>query len=168
MLAELVLLESKINPPVGYSRWWWVAGLLCVVGIAATAWWLRRSLAATRDAAAGGDALERLRRETLTRLVDIYDHHSAGRTSSAEVHLQVSAAVRRFAGIVTDGDADYQVLPQLRRAAVKDPRLEPVAELVATCNSHAFVPSAADAGQRPDRAATSAIAAAQELVSTWR
>ena len=90
--------------------------------------------------------------------------HDAGRIGGADVHQQLSAEVRRFAGIVTHGDADYRVLPELRRAAVADPRLEPIVEFVAEAQTPSFAPT----GHGTVDGVHASFDRARELIASWR
>jgi len=137
---SVALQAAEIHPPAGYSPWWWAVVAACLLGIVAVGWWARRAL---RAAAGGDDPLQRLREETLTRIDRVADDLTSGELSAAEAAARLSAEVRRFVGTASDGDADYRVLSELRRSAVKDPRLEPMVALVEAVETWAFAPAGA-------------------------
>lgn len=152
--------DRPIYPPEAYHWGWWLLVAACLLGIVLVAWWLRRTLRALRPAPDGPDDLAGLKREALDRLDQVTAELAAGACTEAVAHQRVSATVRRFAGIAAAGDADYQVAPQLRRSAVKDPRLQPVADLVAWIGPAAF-------GGRTEPGVDAAVARAREVIEQW-
>lgn len=156
MSAEL--LETTIHPAAPLGWWWWLvlAGLilaaagLLILGI--TRWRrLRHDTSPEPDT-----TFDRLRADTLAALED-----AAAADTSAETARLVGRALRRFAGLALDGDADYQTAGQLRVAALKDPRLAEVAALAARVDELAW--------GAPDEHATAELTArAGEVVSAWR
>ncbi|MFC6152302.1 hypothetical protein [Nocardioides yefusunii] len=112
---------TALNPPAGYSAWWWITVALAVLALLALGWRTRLVLRGARDSAPAG-GLESLRALTTQALDAIRDQEPDPRRAVQEM----SAQVRRFVGVVSDGDADYTTLPALRCAAVKDPRLDAV------------------------------------------
>lgn len=151
------LLETTIHPAVPLSWWWWlvlaalivVAAALLIIGI--TRWrHLRAEVAPAPDT-----SLDLLRTETLAAIDE------AGRAPSPQEKARLTGrALRRFAGLVLDGDADYQTAGQLRTAALKDPRLAEVSELTDRVDELAW-------GSPDDQATTELSARAREVVSSW-
>jgi hypothetical protein len=137
-----------------------VAGC-CLLALGLVLLWMVRSLVAERAPDAQGTDLETLRSQTLGRIGALERSHVDGELDVRGLCQRLGAEVRRFAGIATAGDADYVALPQLRRHAVKDPRLEPVVELVELLTPGAF---AARADVHPTRVLTRA----REVVEQWR
>lgn len=154
---------TRIYPPEGYSHWWWVVVGACLLGIALVLWWARRALRRLDPPAAGADALGALKSAALARIDEIERRHRAADLTTADFHQRLSGEVRRFAGTVTGGDADYRVLTELRRAAGADPRLEPVVRFVADVEAAAFAPS--DRGAMPDPSGVTSRA--REVVERW-
>lgn len=152
--------EHPIYPPEAYHWGWWLLVAGCLVGGVLVGWWLRRTLRGLRPAPDGPDDLAALRKEALGHLDQVAADHAAGECTAAVAQQRVSAIVRKFAGIASAGDADYQVTPALRRAAVKDPRLQPVAELVARLEPAAF-------GGSAEPGVAEAVARAREVISQW-
>jgi hypothetical protein len=157
-----LLAARDVYPPVDYSPWWWLVVAGCVLGIVAVGWWARRSLRGLRPPATPRDALEALRGETLARLAALEASYAAGDLGPADAHQRLGAEVRRFAGTATNGDADYRVLPELRLAAVKEPRLEPVVWLLAVLEAAAFEPAGTTSPPSPP-----VFARAREVVEQW-
>lgn len=153
-------LQTDIFPPVAYAQGWWLLVAGCLLGTIAVAWWLRRTLHTLRATTRGADDLGALRSEALAEIDAILELASSGGLVQAAAHQRLSAAVRRFAGIATNGDADYQALPQLRRAAVKDPRLAPVVEFVALVEPAAF-------GGHSEISVVDSAARARSVVESW-
>ena len=132
MGPELLL----ILPPVPHSRWWWwvVAGLVllgvgCTV-LAVVLW--RRSPAPPRP----DDSLDRLREEVLAEI-----DHAETIPDPREASQLVVAAVKRFVGTISDGDADYCGPQQLQLLALRDPRLAPLAQFVTATQQDCFDPT---------------------------
>lgn len=171
MSAEPVLIERfsllavrsspKLYPPEGYSAWWWLVASCCAAGIVAVLWCAGRSLRSLRPQPAGEDQFVALQRETNSRIDAIEQAHLMGALTEADVHQRLSSEVRRFAGLATGGDADYLVLSELRRAAVRDRRLEAVADLVARTETPAFAPV-------PSSDVAPILAAARRVVTQWQ
>jgi len=155
VLAE----QHQVNPPVGYV-WWWLVLAGSVAGLAVLWWWARRILRQT-DGLGTTSLLEQVRAQTLAEIDAVARRCAAGELDGKAVAVGIGGAVRRFAGTVTDGDADYSTLPMLRRTAVKDPRLEPVVELLAW-----LAPAAYDGITQLD--VERARLAAREVVSRWQ
>lgn len=153
-------LETRIFPPEAYAWGWWLVVAACVLAAVAVVWWLRHTLRSLRPRPTGPDDVAGLKAEALVRVDQVATEFAAGAISAVVAHQQLSATVRRFAGIATGGDADYQAAPELRRAATKDPRLEPVAGFVE------WVAPAAFAGSlEPD--VTTSVAKAREVIGGW-
>ena len=152
--------DHPLYPPEAYHPGWWLIVAVSLLGIAVIGWWLRRTLRGLRPAVVGPDDLAGLKQEALARLNQVLADHEAGDATAAEAQQRLSGIVRRFAGIAGQGDADYRATPQLRRAAVADPRLQPVAEFVGWIEPAAFggssLPSVPDAVTR-----------AREVVDEW-
>lgn len=147
----------ELHPALAQSWWWWlvVAGLvvagLALITVGIVRWrTLRRVAPVISD-----DSLERLREATLAAVDEVPAADPAER-----VRL-IGREVRRFAGIATDGDADFQTTAQLRIAAAKDPVLQPVFELSETVDRLAYGGATeAQAGQLAERA--------REVIRSWR
>lgn len=171
LLGPLLTGSERIYPPAGYSAWWWVVVVACLVGMVAIARWARRMLRVLRPDASDAGVLEQLRAEALARIDGIEHGLLSGEIDAPDAHQLLSGEVRRFVGTVTNGDADYVVLPQLRRAAVKDPRLERVVAFVAAVETPAFAPHAADThtdtGTDTGTGMAWAFEGAREVVSQW-
>jgi len=166
-LRVAVADAGRIYPPEGYSWWWWLVVAGCLLGVAAVGIWASLTLRALRDSGADDDPLAGLRVATLDRIAEWERAAEAGRMSVAEAHQRLGAEVRRFAGIATGGDADYLVLPELRRAAERDLRLVPVVELVASLQEVAFAAPAAVALDGGEAGEGTAFARARSVVLTW-
>lgn len=156
-------MERSVYPPESYSPWWWLVVALCLLGILAVLWWARRALRTLDNGDSGGALLEKVRGETLARIDGIAAALASGDLTTARAAARLSAEVRRFAGTVTNGNADYLVLPELRRAALADARLEPVVTVVAGVESTAFAPS----GSSDDAGLAAALEQAREVVRRW-
>lgn len=159
--AELVTI-MEVNPPVRHSPWLWLVGAACLLlAVASGIAWPRLTGRRERAEALRRDTgLERLRAEALAQIAQVESGHRAGEVSDREVHQELSAIVRRFVGTVTDGDADFQTLGELREAAERLPRLAPLVEFVAS----GYLPSFAPEETAP---VDSALADARELVTSW-
>ncbi|WP_166390155.1 hypothetical protein [Nocardioides ochotonae] len=151
--------RSPINPPADYSSWWWALAAVCVVLIVVLVWRTRRVLRETA-APAGGDPLEAVRAEALARIDDWRAAAEAGEVTARAAVSGLSAEVRRFVGLAGEGDADYATLPDLRRQAVKDPRLAPTVDFVAWTAPALFDPTA-------DVDLAAAHHRAREVVTSW-
>ena len=177
-------VDARLNPPADYGSGWWVAIVVCLLGLVVLAWWTRRALTRLR----GPDPTavrERLRAGTLEAL----DEELAG-CESREVHhagvgldpvptLEVfSALVRRFVGLLGDSnaddqavEADFATLPELRRAAMKDVRLRPVVAWLEEVQRVQFAPrppSGDPTGEVPALETVRRVhQAARELVLQW-
>lgn len=154
----MLLEATKLHPAVPVTWWWWLVCLAILAAAVGLAWlgtsrWraLRRMPAPQRD-----DSLERLKASTLSAL-----DTAADEPEPAAQALLVGAALRRFAGIALDAESDYQTAGQLRVAAVKDPRLIPVAEAAARVDRLAFI------APSPDEA-SSLLQEAKQVVTSWR
>ncbi|WP_235736274.1 hypothetical protein [Nocardioides alcanivorans] len=152
---------TQLHPPASYSPWWWVVVAACLIGIVAVIWWARRALRASGPNSWGDDLLERLRAETLTRIDRIEAAVDGGVTTPADGATRLSGEVRRFVGTVTNGDADYRVLPELRGRAVKDPRFDGVVALVTEAEQLAFEPA------REGAVLTPLLERSREVVRQW-
>lgn len=141
---------AEISAQSTYSPWWWAVVVLCLIGVGLLIRWAAR--ATRRREGNGSSTLERLRSEALNAI----DAAAAVR-DVAEMLLQV----RRFTGIASGSDADYLTLPELRRAAVKDPRLDDVVALV-----EEFTPGLFDGRTRLD--VETAQRRCAEVVTAWR
>lgn len=158
MSVDMVLLE--LHPAVPHSWWWWLvaAGLLLVgLGIAALGIVRWRTLR-TEPVQVADDSFHDLRRSTLADIDSVLTRADLDAPTRARL---IGRAVRRFAGIALDADADYQTTDQLRVAALKDPRLVPVARLSARVDPLAW--SGASTVQVEELAGH-----AREVVRTWR
>ncbi|MCR1785898.1 hypothetical protein KVF89_25410 [Nocardioides carbamazepini] len=160
---SMARMERSVYPPESYSPWWWLVVALCLLGMLAVLWWARRALRTLDDGDGGGALLEKVRGETLARIDGIAAALASGDLTTARAAARLSAEVRRFAGTVTNGNADYLVLPELRRAALVDARLEPVVAVVAGVESTAFAPS----GPSGDAGLAGAFEQAREVVRQW-
>lgn len=135
---------TEIYPPASYSPWWWVVVAVCLLGIVGVIWWARRSLRTVSPTTTREDLVERLRGQTLAQIDRIAASVASGKVTTADGAALLSAEVRRFAGTVTNGNADYLVLPELRREAARDLRLAPVVEVVESAEDAAFAPGRRD------------------------
>jgi hypothetical protein len=161
MRAVMATRPPTIYPPADYSPWWWLVVIGCLLAIVVTCWWAWRALRRLRPAATGVGLLATLRAQTITRIDVIERRCRTGELGAADAHQQLGAEVRRFVGTVTNGDADYRVLPELRREAVKDPRLDDLVRLVAALEAPAFAPGA------PGRDLDTGFEDAREVVRRW-
>lgn len=152
--------EHPIYPPEAYHWGWWLVVAGCLLGIVLAGWWLGWTLRGLRPAPDGPDDLAGLKREAIAQLDQLAAEYAGGGCTEAVAVQRVSAIVRRFAGIASHGDADYQVAPELRRAAVKDPRLQPVADLVTWMEPAAF-------GGNAEPRLTDTVARAREVIDRW-
>ena len=152
---------STINPPAQYSPWWWAGAAACLLVAVAVVLWARRRLRPSTRAA-GENWVETARAEALARLQDIGSRAARGELSVQSAAASTSTALRRFVGLVTSVDADYLVLPELRRAAAKDSRLDPVVQLVASLESVSFRPAGPN-----DPDVTSLVDGTREVVTSW-
>lgn len=129
--------EVMLNPPVGYGGGWIATLLASVVLLGLLVWWTRRTLEEdgpqTRE-----DVLRRLRRETLDELEATLQAAQGGVLAARSAAGRMGAEVRRFVGIVSDGDADFTTLPDLKRAARMDARLGAAATFVSWLEPHLF------------------------------
>lgn len=159
-VTDLIIME--INPPVRHSPWLWLVGALCLViaVLLGLLWrWLVRHWG-REDAERQTAGLERLRAEALRRISEVENKHRVGGMSDREVHQELSAIVRRFVGTASGGDADFQVLAELREAAATRPMLAPVVEFVQAGYAASFAPDA-------EAPVADALARAREVVTTW-
>ncbi|QXT63604.1 hypothetical protein [Tessaracoccus palaemonis] len=151
------LLET-IHPAVPVTWWWWVvfAGLV-VLAAALLTLGITRWRSLRRETPPAADrSLDLVRQETLS----LVDEAMAAAEPTERARL-IGRAVRRFAGLALDSDADYQTAGQLRLAAVKDPRLIRVSGLADEVDHLAY--------GEPDAAAVDGLAArVREAVTTWR
>lgn len=152
--------EHRIFPPEAYHWGWWLVVAVAVAGAIAVGGWLWWTLRALRPAATGPDDLSALRLRAHADVDQVVADVTAGRIAASVAQQRLSATVRRFAGIAANADADYQVAPALRRAAVKDPRLQPVADFVDWIAPAAYADS-----DQPDVPA--AVLRAREVIDGW-
>lgn len=148
----------ELHPAVPQSWWWWlVVAALLLAGIAlmwvGVARWRRLRRV---DPEGADDTLERLRAEAMAE-IDL----GARATPPEEGARLIGLAVRRFAGIASDGDADFLTTAQLRVASVKDPGLAPVHALSQRVDGLAY------GGAQPSEVADLADAA-REVILAWR
>lgn len=152
--------DVVLNPPAGYG-WEWVVtlvGSLVLLGV--LVWGARLGLRKARPASPE-DVLATLRSETLAALEASMHAAGSGELTARSASGRMGAEVRRFVGIVSDGDADFTTLPALRRAASADARLRPAAVFVGWLEPHLFgTGEPLDAVQVHERAV--------EVVEQWR
>ncbi len=161
---------GELADPVAYAAVWaWVAALLPLVVVgwyAGATWWTR-----DRDVP-HGPAWLRLwmtRRDHLRRLDRIEEAVAAGRMSSREGHLAVSATVRSFVAAVGDVDVrtmNLQQLRQLHRSTAAAPAA--LVDVVERGYPPSFAPDAPDAPDERDEELTSVLRDARALVAEWR
>lgn len=159
MPADVLL---QINPPIGLGlRWWGLVALLALMALAVMAIGILLWRSRGRTPVAAVDtSLTDLRSDALARIsLAAADFHT-GRASAQRTCQQISRTARWFAGMASDGDADYETAAQLSIAARRDPRLQEVAEFVTDIQDDCFSPTA-----RPD---VDAVASgAEEVIRLW-
>jgi len=180
-----VSADARLNPPADYGWGWWVAIVVCLLGLVALAWWTRRALT-RRSSPDPSSVREGLRAQILEALdvelaaCESREDHPVGAGLDPSPALEVfSALVRRFVGLLGDSsgadehavDADFATLPQLRRAAVKDVRLQPVVVWLEEVQRVQFAPrppSGEPTGGTPAlEVVRRAHRTARELVLAW-
>ena len=155
-----VLLQ--INPPIGLGlRWWGLVALLALLALAVMAIGILRWLSLGRAPVAAVDtSLTDLRSDALARISLSAANFHSGETPAQEACQQIGRTARWFAGMASDGDADYETAAQLGNAARRDPRLQEVATFVTDIQDDCF-----SAGARPD---VDAVATrAEEVIRLW-
>ena len=178
-------VDPRLNPPADYGWGWWVAIVVCLLALVVLAWWTRRAL--IRPSGPDPTAVtERLRVQVLKSLdgellaCETRQNGAAGAAFDPVLTLDVfSRLVRRFVGLLGDAngadghavEADFATLPELRRAAVKDVRLQPVVAWLEEVQRVQFAPpppSGARTGEVPAlETVRRAHRTARELVLQW-
>ena len=155
-----MLLEvPPLQPVVAGSWWWWLvaaAAIVVALAVLAVGIWRWRALKPLPPEV--DTSLERLREAALAQ-VDIDAQLETPRAAAQAL----SRTVRRFVGVASGGDADYQTTSQLADAARQDRRLAPVAAVVADWQEASFaaVPST-------DFDVVSQAERAREVIRSWR
>lgn len=169
-IADRTPASRKIYPPEGYSPWWWAVVAGCLVGIIAVLWWAWRALRDAGPSTHGDQVFAAVQRASLERIDRLERRFGQGGLTASEVHHRLSAEVRRFAGTATGGDADYRVLSELRAASVRDPRLEPVVDFVASVEEPAFARPRGPETPGPDAGgdAGAVFDRAREVIRAWQ
>lgn len=148
-----------IQPVVAGSGWWWLVAAAAVVValvVLAVGIWRWRAL---KPAPPQVDrSLERLREAALAQ-VEI----DAGQETPNAAAQALSRTVRRFVGMASGGDADYQTASQLADAAKEDRRLAPVAAVVADLQDASF-----QAAPSTDFDVAWHAQRAREVIRAWR
>lgn len=152
MVPELLVIQ----PPVAHSSWLWLlaAGLIVVgVGLAGltVALWVTTPKPSRPD-----DSLERLRAEALAEV-----RAATAATDPREASRLIVAAVKRFVGTASDGDADYSSPQQLATMALRDPRLQALAVFAESAQRDCFDPA-----HVPDPLAVAEQG--REVIRRWR
>lgn len=153
MPAELL----ELHPAVPQAWWWWLvlASLFLVGAGLALVGLLRWRTLSRVEQTPVDDSLVRLRAAALGEVA------AADQGDPMEQARLIGRAVRRFAGVAVDGDADYQTTAQLRIAAAKDPDLVEVFEISATVDRLAY--------RSASEAEVAALAErAREVILAWR
>ncbi|WP_297742771.1 hypothetical protein [uncultured Tessaracoccus sp.] len=155
MLLEL----PPIEPVVAASRWWWllaVGALVLALAVLAVGVWRWRAL---RPSPPDVDtSLERLRESALEQV-----GADALLERPKDAAQALSRTVRRFVGVASGGNADYEPASQLAAAAERDRRLAPVAALVSDLQEVSFSASPGDGFDVAARAEQ-----AREVIRAWR
>lgn len=155
MLLEL----PPIEPVVASSWWWWliaVGALVVALAVMAVGVWRWRALRPSPPEA--DTSLERLRESALEQV-----GADALRAQPKDAAQALSRTVRRFVGVASGGNADYETASQLAAAAERDRRLAPVAALVSDLQEVSF---SASPGEGFDVAAHAEQA--REVIHAWR
>lgn len=158
MIPRPVLLD--INPAVGLSSHWWflVAGLAllgvaCLVALVVMSRRRAEQFAPRDDVAA-------LRSNCLAHLDALETELGAG-ASPQTVCRRASLAVRRFIGIVSGRDADFQTASALEQESRRDPRLRPAAAFAVAARDAAF------SGNPDVEGAHRVLESGREVVTSW-
>ena len=155
MLLEL----PPIEPVVAASWWWWlvaIGALILALGVLAVGVWRWRALRPSPPEA--DTSLERLRESALEQ-VDA----DARLGQPKDAAQALSRTVRRFVGVASGGNADYETASQLAAAAEHDRRLAPVAALVSDLQEVGFAASLDD-----DFDVAAHAERAREVIRAWR
>lgn len=147
--------------PVGYSRWWPLAGaalLLLCLGWCAWVWICTRAGAdaAVPEFTAPRNA-DSVRQKYLALIAEIEHKHDGGQLDGRAAHLELSLAVRTFVHEMTGSRAQRMTLAQLRER-----QLPLVADAV-----EQWYPAEFSAGAGSPMVAFSAVQA-REVVAQWR
>lgn len=149
-------------PAVMHSPWWVLLALALVgIGLTLTILAGRRSTRPTPRPVEDPVDLETLRRHTLARLDEVGVDLASGRVSSSTAHRRIGAVCRRFLGVATASDIDFESMDDLRRRADDDARLSTFVPLLASCVEAGFDPGHADDPAIPR------LDAARTAVSSW-
>lgn len=155
MLLEL----PPIEPVVAASWWWWlvaIGALVLALAVLTVGVWRWRALRPSPPEA--DTSLERLRESALEQ-VDA----DARLGQPKDAAQALSRTARRFVGVVSGGNADYETASQIAAAAERDRRLAPVAALVSDLQEVGFATSLDD-----DFDVAAHAERAREVIRAWR
>ena len=155
----MLLVLPPIEPVVATSWWWWlvaIGALVLALAVLTVGVWRWRALRPSPPEA--DTSLERLRESALEQVGA--DARLAQPRDAAQA---LSRTVRRFVGVASGGNADYETASQLAAAAERDQRLAPVAALVSDLQEVGFAASLDD-----DFDVAAHAEQAREVIRAWR